>query len=152
MSCESDIINAVMNAISADTGTGGLANTSSSAYVRGLHRKDDPQGDRAAGNWPFVEVECSNESAMDPFGSGAYMAEVRIKIKTDMDTGFSTRDAVCARLRTVLHRVVLTAGATYGFSAFRIVRWIRPDPIDSHLKEMQTVADCRVIARKNTGI
>lgn len=152
MSCESEVITAVINAINADTGTGGLANASSSAYVRGLYRKDDPQGDRTAGNWPFLEVECSNESAMDPFGSGAYMAEVRIKIKTDMDTGFTNLDAVCARLRTVLHRVTFTAGSTYGFSAFRIVRWLRLEPIGQHLKEMVTVADCRVVARKNSGV
>jgi len=78
------------------------------------------------------------------------MADVRLRIKTDMDTGFTNLDAVCARLRTVLHRVTFTAGSTYGFSAFRIVRWQRLEPIN--LKEMVTVADCRVIARKNSGV
>lgn len=150
MSCESEIIAAVMNAINADTGAGGLMNTSSSAYVRRLYREDDPNGDRTGNNWPVVEVGCSTESAMDQFGSGAYMADVRIRIKTDMDTQFSAHDAVRARLRTILHRVVLTAGSTYGFSAFRIVRWQRFQPIA--LKEMHSIADCRVVARKNTGI
>ena len=150
MSCESEIITAVIAAINADTGAGGLLNTASTAYVREVTRKDDPNGDRAASNWPSIEVSCSNESAMDPFGSGAYMADVRIRITTDMDTGFTNHDAVCARLRTVLHRVTFTAGSTYGFSAFRIVRWIRLEPIN--LKEVQTVADCRIVARKNSGL
>jgi hypothetical protein len=150
MSCESEIITAVINAINADTGAGGLMNTSSAAYVRDLTRDDDPNGDRAASNWPSVIVSCSSQSSMDPFGSGAYMADVRLRIKTDMDTGFTNLDAVCARLRTVLHRVTFTAGSTYGFSAFRIVRWQRLAPIN--VKEMVAVADCRVIARKNSGV
>ena len=151
MSCESEIITAVINAITADTGAGGLANTASTAYIRELTRKDDPNGDRAASNWPSIEVSCSSQSSMDSFGSGAYMADVRLRIKTDMDTGFTNLDAVCARLRTVLHRVTFAAGSTYGFSAFRIVRWLRLDPIGPQLKEMATVADCRVVAKK-TGV
>lgn len=150
MSCESEVITAVVNAITADTGTGGLFNTASSAYIRELYRKDDPNGERASGNWPAVEVSCSAQSSMDPFGSGAYMADVRIRITTDMDTGFTNHDAVCARLRTILHRVTLSAGSTYGFSAFRIVRWIRLEPIN--LKELQTVADGRLVARVNSGL
>ena len=149
MSCEAEIITAVLNAIAADTGSGGLSNTSSTAYVRNTWREDDPNGERTGGNWPMIEVSCSNESSMDPFGSGAYMADVRLKIKTDMDTQFTNHDAIRARLRTILHRVVLTAGSTYGFSAFRIVRWQR---ISNDLKEMVSVADCRVVARKNSGI
>lgn len=149
MSCESEIITAVINAINADTGSGGLLNTGSTAYVRNVYRIDDPNGDRTGNNWPIVEVGCANESAMDPFGSGAYVADVQIHVKTDMDTGFTNHDAVRARLRTILHRVTLTAGSTYGFSTFRIVRWNRLEPI--RLKEMHSVATCRVIARKNSG-
>ena len=150
MSCESEVITAVINAINADTGTGGLLNSASTAYIRELYRKDDPNGERASGNWPAIEVSCSTQSSMDPFGSGAYMADVRIRITTDMDTGFTNHDAVCARLRTVLHRVTFAAGSTYGFSAFRIVRWIRLEPIN--LKELQTVADGRLVARVNSGL
>lgn len=150
MSCESEVITAVIAAINADTGTGGLLNSASAAFVREVTRKDDPNGDRAASNWPSIEVSCSSQSAMDTFGSGAYMADVRIRIKTDMDTGFTNMNAVCARLRTILHRVTFSAGSTYGFSAFRIVRWIRLEPIN--LKELQTVADGRLVARVNSGL
>lgn len=150
MSCESEILASVAAAVAADTGASGLTNTSSTANCPTQFRVDDPNGERTNSNWPAISWEVPNISAMDAFGAGAYMCELRFHVKTDQDTQFANHDAVVQRVRAVFHRQSLSAGSVFGFGTVRIVGVRRLAVIAN--KELHTVIDCRVVARTNTGL
>lgn len=149
MSCESEILTAILNVITGDT-SGGFADSTSTSYCRTIYRFDDPDGDRTLSNWPQLYVEVPNIGAMDAFGTGVYQCEIRFHIKTDQDTNFVNHDAIVKRVRDKFHRQTLTAGSEFGFSTTRIVNVNRLQQINN--KELHTVVNARLIARTNSGI
>lgn len=150
MSCESEILAAVEAVVDADTGAGGLSNTSSSAYCPTTFRDDDPNGERTLSNWPALSWSVPAISAMDAFGAGAYMAELRFDIKVDQDPGFTRHDAIVQRLRTLFHRNQLSGGTAFGFGTVQIRRVVRLPVVRN--KEIHTVVDCRLVARTTSGV
>jgi len=152
MSCESELGTIIAGIISADTGSGGLSQSNGTALVRTQFRDDDPQGERTLSNWPALSWKINSISAMDSFGAGAYMCDVRFDLKTDMDRAFDDHDAVVQRVRTKFHRQAMTGGTVFGFGTMRIVRVTRLEPTNSVNKELHTVMDARVVARTVSGV
>lgn len=96
----------------ADTGSGGLANSSSPAYLLGgWWREDDPR-DRTL-NVPRVEVSIAGESIFMAAGKDHGKAIVRLHIYAKRDAGWDAIGSIDRRLWTLFHRVALTDSNNY---------------------------------------
>lgn len=127
----------------ADSGAGGLANSSSAGYVRHFVRMGDPSiGEDRTGNWPKIVVEIIDND-ISTFGHENYDGLVRLHVYTVRDAGFTTLNAVNERLRTVYKNASLGATTTgWTFSIFtRLRSFAAPATTDT----MHTVHEYSVI-------
>lgn len=117
MSLESDIFAGINTIKAADTGSGGLANTSGNAYVRAWYREDDPV-DRDSDNWPMIRVDTSGSDEQDKFDNGLATCVIRmsITVKRDYDQTFTLLDAVVDRVRKVFHTATIAQTTDWAFS------------------------------------
>lgn len=123
MSSTRAIFSGINGAVAADTGAGGLLDSSKgSAYLfGGIFRWGDPERKESA-NWPRLDVEAiSNER--DGFVADRVEALVRCHLFIDRDTSFTRLDAASAQLRSVLHDTKITdTSAVWTFSTMTQVR------------------------------
>lgn len=105
---EKQLTDAMISAILADTGTDGLRNTSSAAYVAHVTRGADPKRTQ---NWPRIEVSIAARPDRPMAGGWNEGIRIQFDIFTDRDKGPAKREAVMFRLMTLIDRKVFTAGA-----------------------------------------
>jgi hypothetical protein len=105
--------------VAADTGAGGLANTTGSQYVRKVIQKSDPNYDGRLTVWPSLIVDVMPEAESHAFGS-SYTSDratsiLRIEVVSKRDPKRAVQNAVNDRLRQILSRVALS-GTDWAFS------------------------------------
>jgi len=111
MEASEAIFTRVSSTFLADTGTGGLANTASAAYVRQFLR-DGHFRERATQAWPRVTVGVNSQELGVPTGqttTQGFDGVVRFTIESDRDTGLGSLDRVESRIRDVFHNTTLSA-------------------------------------------
>lgn len=110
MEAETAVYAAVLAFYLADTGAGGLNNTSSAAYVRKFTREGDPR-ERQTHGWPQVSVSIKSRDN-SPFPGAAetkgfFECIVAFVVEVDRDPGFPKLAAVQNRLRDRFNNAAL---------------------------------------------
>lgn len=149
MSMESQLFSSLKALYTADSGAGGLNNTSSTASVTTFLSDDD--GDTEANlDTPRIVVEVMDQTG-DTYALGGSFAPFKFHLFYNRtNEQFEGRmSAVLARVRTVFHRVTPAAGATWTFSPSTIARIVEAD---SGGKEGHKVIELRTTATKNSGV
>lgn len=121
MSVQEAAFTSIETLINADTGSGGLKNSASDAFVYGVFRQGDQ---RRTIPWPniFVQIDEDDESPMGDTVDSVSRLRIRFTIEADRDAAnsFTKQNAVDARLRSKMRRVVLASQTintkTYAFS------------------------------------
>jgi hypothetical protein len=119
------IFTAIEALYSADTGDGGLneSSDSSTAVVRHFIRRGDAthEGDRTS-NWPavVVDVMCNEQRS---FSNRHADVLVRIHVYAERtNLGFTVQSAVNSRIVTLLDGVAMSAQSPFSFSVFTYLR------------------------------
>lgn len=153
MSLEGDLYSAIQAAYAADSGAGGLANSTGNQYVRPTDfKRFDDSDERNNGNWPMIEIDVSGSGEDDAFGRGRALIYGRayLTFKRDgVSAMFAKVDAVEDRFRTLYHRNQLTASATWAWSTLTINRVVRGPATGNELKR---VVEFQVLATRTSGV
>lgn len=147
-SAESDLFTAIYAIFAADSGSGGLANSSANAYLRGgMFDSDDPHFNRENTNWPFVIVDIDTTN-YDQFGKAGYTAEIKFECHFDRDTMSTTtvKNAVMGRLYMQYHRVAPSQSTNWQFSPI-VFRRDFDGPGDGKDRSRIIQASCPIINR-----
>jgi hypothetical protein len=119
---------AIRALIAADTGTGGLSNTASTAYVRDVAREGTQQRTFSPGA-PYIIIDPGNPADQSPLAASTFdvsTVNIHCFFDRDNDRDFSRESAVINRLRTRLANVTpTTSGTTPDQWAFTSIRWLR---------------------------
>lgn len=99
--------------VAADTGAGGLSNSTGSQYVRKVIQRDDPNYDGRITVFPTLVVDVTAETEDYLFGS-TYSSDrataiLRIQIVSKRDPKRAVQNAVNQRVREILSRVQLNS-------------------------------------------
>lgn len=151
MSIEGDLYSAIRTAYAADTGAGGLALSSSTAYVASndFFREDDPDWHDNK-NWPAIMVSIPSIPESDAFSRGRATAYGRFHLVVRRNTGQLTNlDAILSRLRTVFHRTAFSASTDWQWSPL-LLRTQQRGP--SNKDEMTRFIDFSTVATRVTGV
>lgn len=119
------LFDAVKALIDADTGAGGLLNSTGSQYVRKVIQKDNANYDGRVDVYPSLVIDILPESENSAFGSSATSDRatciVKIEVVSKRDPGRAVQNAVNDRMRTVLSRVA-PSGTDWAFTKLSRVR------------------------------
>lgn len=149
MSIEGDLFDALKAVYDADTGSGGLKNSSATAFVRQFTREDDPDARDANQQTPRVLVSIPSIPEEDTFTRGRAIVFGRFIVVTERDRGFTEMDPVLDRLRSQYHRASLTASSSWSWSPFNIRRTAVAPASGS---EMRRVIEWQLVALRTSGV
>jgi len=153
VSLEGDLYTAIQTAYAADSGAGGLANSTGNQYVRSTDfKRFDDSDERNNGNWPMIEIDVSAAGEDDAFSRGRAMVYGRAYLSFKRDgvaAMFSKIDAVLDRFRALYHRNQLTASASWAWSPLTISRVIR-GPVSGN--EAKRIVEFQVLATRTSGV
>lgn len=149
MTLEEAVYSAVSDAITGDTvAATGLFNTTNQYYVRRLSRQGHGD-DRDTHNYPRIEVQFPLDAAEDSFARGSNAVLFRLVVVTQRDGHFPAEDAVCKRVRELLHNQTLNTDPTdWSLNKPTIVRTLRGPISDT---EKRKVFEFRIGASRDSG-
>lgn len=123
-------MDAIIAVYTADTGSGGLNNSSANAYLRGrMLSDDDSVRARPLVNFPTVLVSVNLQN-IDGFARGGYVATVTMRCLFDRDMAAAKQNAVMSRLYEKYHRVRLTASSSWTFGTMAFDSNVENEPTD----------------------
>lgn len=154
MSIESAIFAGFKAAYIADTGSTGLNNAVSPAFIRatsgpgdaGAARRRDPNLEEARSpNRPYVLLE-SDETCIDSSGKQNFRSRVRFHIHSKREEGFSAPDAISDRIEALMRATALTDPAgVWAFS--KAGRFIdSPGPTGIGDIDLHQILECTILA------
>lgn len=149
MSALPELFTSVKAKFTADTGTGGLNNSASTARVYFFY--DDEDGDTGSNpQAPYIVFKAVDDNA-DGYTMGVSRLSFQLQVyfNRDRERVGGNAAAVLARLRTVYHRQTLTAGSTWTFAP-PTIRNIVSSPSES--KYGRYVVSMHTTATKNSGV
>lgn len=148
MTCASDLFTSLETLYTADTGSTGLYNPISPAYVPAFFQSGDSEN--RGYDKPRIEVEIIDNEG-DRFTKDSMEVLIRYHLFTDQHwrygTGERNQNAVLARMRTVFHRVALAAQSTWSFSETAF-RGVVQAPVNLDTGEMHVVVNAVTTARE----
>jgi hypothetical protein len=153
VSIEGDFYTKIQAAYAADSGAGGLANSTGNQYVRSTDfRRADDADDRNNLNWPMIEIDVSASAEDDAFGLGRARVYGRAIVTVKRDQGslmFTKMDAVTTRFRVLFHRNQLASSTDWAWSPLTITRVMR-GPVSG--TEAKRVIEFHAVATRTSGV
>lgn len=144
MSLHKAVHDVLLGVWTADTGSGGINKSDSTALIRKWGRIGDPNSERdRTRNRPFAMTDVAADNPRDSATNRRALCLVRVHVISKRDEGFTRPDAICARLRVLLLNQVLATTNGWTFAPIaRVKRMAGPTSGDaSHtIIEFQVVA------------
>ncbi len=125
MSVVANTVVSVKAAIAADSGVGGLSNSTSAAYVRFVGEARDPEyGLDRSMNYPYILIDVVDDpyhsfelaESSDAYPGQGSRVTVRLNIYTDRDQGSANMNSVMARVRRVFSNFTLAPSGGWSYS------------------------------------
>jgi len=121
--------------VTADTGSGGLFETSGANKVVGTYQTQAPQGT----SLPYIVITRVSDNTISTFANDkARTVVVQFDVWTAMDAGTADGDDIIERARTVFSRVAPTVSG-FTCSAGRVVSQRGPDIQDEGVRHAMDV-------------
>lgn len=147
MTCAADLFTSLLALHTADSGAGGLTNSTGAQYAPYFFRVGD--ADNRGLNKPRIEVEII-EDETDRFTKNSIEVLIRYHLFTDSNARYGSGDrhqnAVLNRMRTVFHRVAVGAQSLWTFSETAF-SGVAQAPVNLANNELHAVVNARLTAR-----
>lgn len=148
MTCAAELFTSLSSIWSGDTGTGGLSDSTSAAYVPVFMRIGD--SNNRGLNKPRVEIEIV-EDETDRFGKDSVEVLVRFHVYTDLlarfGSGSRNQDTVLNRMRVKFHRIAVAGQTLWTFSEMAFSGMVQAVANVAN-NELHAVVNARLTARE----